>query len=217
MIAYLIRLMLLFPALAVAWGCLGTAQACYGNKVLLEDKFEIPGPSTTWFKDPELQIKQGKMVGRAKANSIAFGYHLEAFLPEADICVTVTLAEPSTDSGNSLAGLMFWVQGPGDFFVFLVSSDGKFSVGRRVGYEWVANPVKWTVSEALKQGPSQSNRIRLKLYGERATAYINDEQVVSFRGQAPEGRNVIGLFTQSPPASSDTWTFSNFIATNVAR
>jgi len=49
--------------------------------------------------------------------------------------------------------------------------------------------------------------------GNQATVYINDTEVVTFKGQPPQGGSLIGVKGDSPEKSQAVWEFSDLKVT----
>ena len=84
---------------------------------------------------------------------------------DADVCYSATMLDKTSDPTLSYGGLMFWVADNDNFYTFITASNGYFKVGRYVSGNWVTDPIGWTVSPALKQGPNVTNSVRLKFEG----------------------------------------------------
>ncbi len=195
-------------------GVSGSAWACSG-KLLYDDKFDVADPA--WGTGEKFSISNGKATMRPELGKPVWAWNPAFFFGNVEVCVTVTLAEPTKEPGKAAAGLMFWIENNKNFFVFMLWADGKFSVERLADNEWTPSVVESTVADALKQGPGQSNRLRLKLDGQMTTAYINDKEVLRFRGQAPERKSAIGLYAQATTTPAPPWNFSDLKVTNLGK
>jgi hypothetical protein len=98
----------------------------------------------------------------------------------------------------------------------VIAPNGMFTVARKVRGKIVATaPVGWLQTPALKLGPNEKNTLRVTLEGQNVTVRINDKEIARFRGQAPDVASYIGLVASSAPAAIDTWSMTEFKATDV--
>jgi hypothetical protein len=203
---------LLAAALMLA-GATNTVLACQGSKVLFEDRFESADP--TWGPESEkFKISAGQAVLRPPGGQYFWAWNTGFLFEDADVCYSVTMLDKASDPTLSYGGLMFWVADNDNFYAFITASNGYFKVGRFVSGDWVTDPIGWTTASALKQGPGQTNSVRVKFEGTQVTAEINGTQVVSFKAQAPAKPSAIGLIAGSGP-QSDGWAFSGLKVTGV--
>ena len=211
MCGVIVRVLVAAAAISLPFG---GAQACTGDKILFEEKFEFADP--TWGAQSNgFKIGDGKAILRAPQNSVQLQWNTAFVFDNADICITLLLTEQTSDPTNSSGGLMFWVTDNQNYFTLETSTNGYFRIARRSAGQWVANPIGWTTTDALKQGPNQPNKLRLRLEGQTVTVEINDKQVIKFRGQAPGRPSSIGLTSGSAPTSTDPWAFSDLKVTNI--
>ncbi|MGE0055329.1 MAG: hypothetical protein AB7S74_14070 [Hyphomicrobium sp.] len=195
---------------------LHSAEACNGDKVLFEEKFEFADPAWGWNSQSEVfKIGDGKAIIRATQNTTAWASNAAFLFDNVDICYTSILTEQTSDPTNSFSGLMFWFVDNENFFALYTASNGYFKVARRIAGQWAADPIKWTTTDVLKQGPNQANKVRVRLEDQTITVEINDKQVIKFRGQAPGRPTSIGFLASSAPSSVDSWAFSDLKVTNI--
>ena len=211
MCGVIVRVLVMAAAISLPFG---GAQACTGDKILFEEKFEFADPSWGTQSDA-FKIVDGKAILRAPQNTVQLQLNAAFVFDNADICITVLLTEQTSDPTNSPGGLMFWVMDNQNFLVLIRSSNGYFRVARKIAGQWVADPIGWATTGALKQGPNQPNKVGLRLEGQTVTFEINDKQVIKFRGQAPGRPSSIGLSSGSAPTSADPWAFSDLKVTNL--
>lgn len=189
------------------------ATACKGDKVLFDDDFSTL--DRTWGTQSEqLGVKGGRLVVKPASNMVFWSWNPGFTFDDADACVTVSLVETS-DPTNSGAGLMFWVKDNANFYVMNIASNGYYKVNRKVAGKWAADPIPWTQTDAINQGPSQSNVLRVTTRGQSVTLAVNDKEVARFRAQAPDGPTYVGVFATSAKPDTDTWAFANLKVTNV--
>jgi hypothetical protein len=199
--------------LAVQLGLATQALACKGDKVLFEDDFTTHDP--TWgTSEEQFQIKNGKATLRPPVANGLWHWNTAFAFENVDICVTVTPLDVG-DPTQTDAGLLFWVQDNDNFFVLLIAANGKYAIARKLRGNWVADPLFWTETDAMKRGVNQPNTVRLTLKGQSIAVAFNDKEVSRLRAQAPEGPSYIGLYAESGPDKPSIWQFGNLKVTNV--
>jgi hypothetical protein len=77
---------------------------------------------------------------------------------------------------------------PGNYSLFLISGDGFYGFAKRENNQW-AVPVKWTKSDAVKQGNS-TNTIKLISLGENLALYANGEKLSDFVDSSPKSGDI---------------------------
>jgi hypothetical protein len=203
---------ILVAALMVV-GAANAALACQGSKVLFEDKFDTADP--TWGPESDkFKISGGQAVVRPPGGQYFWAWNTGSLFDDADACYSATMLDKASDPTLSYGGLMFWVADNDNFYTFITASNGYFKVGRYVSGNWVTDPIGWTVSPALKQGPNVTNSVRVKFEGSQVTAEINGTKVISFKAQPPGKPSAIGFIAGSGP-QPDGWAFSAFKVTTV--
>ena len=179
------------------------ALACKGTEVLFEDNFATLDPA--WGQaSTNLSVNNGKMVIKPEG-----GYHTlnQSFLLEdIDACVKLTLTSANNPS-NALASIIFWGKDYTDYFTLQIDGNGSFTVAHKVKDRWLY-PVSWRENAAVNKGVGQTNQLRVVTKGNQATVYINDKEVISFKGQAPPGGSLVGLRADSIENAQAVWEFS---------
>lgn len=192
----------------------GPAFACKGNKVLFDEDFQTADAG--WGNvDKNFAINNGSGSIIADSDRFYFTFNTAFLFKDADACATVSLGAQSSEADKSYGGLMFWVVDNRTFHVLVTTSDGYFAVLRMVDDSWVTRPVNWTKTDALKTGPNQPNRIRVRAVGQSLRIEINDTKVAEVRAQAPDRATAIGMFGKSAPKSMDPWVFKDLKVTNI--
>jgi len=74
-------------------------------------------------------------------------------------------------------------------------------------------PVPWCENTVIKKSVGQTSQLRVMTKGNQATVYINDTEVVTFKGQPPQGGSLIGVKGDSPEKSQAVWEFSDLKVT----
>jgi hypothetical protein len=169
---------------------LGLVSASWAGTVLFEDKFTSLDPG--WgAADKSFDIKDGKLtLTPAVKETYTAIYEGNIFPNDMDVSISMKFAKAEDPTWG--AGLLFWSKGYKDFYGLLINANGWFTIQRRMGDRFI-NPVSWRENAAVKKGAGAENRLRVVTNGTKATAYINDKEVVSFMGTPPEGGSQIGV------------------------
>src|SRR4029077_3298352 len=185
-------------------------QSALAGDILYEDDFINLDPS--WGKPSEvLSVKDGKLTLKPPVNTTQSVLNQSNIFDDADIRVDVTMSADDANVGGSLdvpGGLIFWAEDYKNFYSLCIDGIGSFKISHYLGNQWLA-PVNWTENEAIKKGSEQINRLRIVTTGGEATAYINDKQVATIKGQPPQSGCRIGLSGGSAKNSHNTWQFAN--------
>jgi hypothetical protein len=80
-------------------------------------------------------------------------------------------------------GVVFRYASPGNYSLFLISGDGFYGYAKLEDNQWKV-PVKWTRSDAVKQGNS-SNLLKLAALGEDLALYANGVKLADFKDSNP--------------------------------
>ncbi len=126
-------------------------------------------------------------TGRTAARSIAGGV-LTIRVDEADLMRWSTLdgdyedfylevdtAHVAGPVDNAL-GVIFRMEDSENFYLFMISSDGAYSLGRYVDDEW-SSLVDWESTDAIETGAGGENRLGLLAVGNEMALYINNEEL----------------------------------------
>lgn len=174
--------------------------ACKGSQVLFEDNFTTMDPA--WGEPNDKQsVADSKLVIKPEAGKIWSVINQANLFEDMDACIKVRIAK--TDDPSWGGGLIFWAKGYDNYYYLLVNGEGWFAVRRWVNSRSL-DPVPWRENAAIKKGVGETNQLRVVTSGNQATVYINDTQVVTFKGQPPQGGSFIGVLGNSP----SVWEFS---------
>lgn len=201
----------MFLALALAVVvCLVPAYAEDGE-LIFSDDFSLFDPA--WGATSEqIRVENQKMLIQAEVNTSYTSLYQGTLFGDADIRVKLAETSGQTDMP---AGVAFWGNGYDNFYVAEFTTDGKFSVWRKMGQgRWLA-PVGWQDQAAVKKGLNQENELRVVTKGNMATIYINGIEAASFKGFPPEGGGMVGLHAESGSAAPYIWAFSDFSVRKV--
>ena len=175
-----------------------------GGEVLYEDNFANLDPS--WGTPGEiLSVKEGRLVLKPAVNSTQSVLNQSNLFDDADTELQVTL---SSGDPNVPGGLVFWAKDYSNFYCLCIDASGSFKVSHFVIDRWL-NPVGWTESDTINKGVGQTNKLRVVTKGRQATAYINDQEIITINGQPPQGGGCVGVSGGSGQDSQNTWEFAN--------
>jgi len=187
------------------------ALACKGSQVLFEDNFATLDPG--WGEtNANLSVTNGKLTIQPELNQSYTVINQANLFEDMDACVKISLGK--SDNANYGGGLVFWAKGYNDYYYLMITGDGWFTVRR-----WTNNrslePVPWRQNSALKKTLGDVNLVRVITKGSEAKVYINDTEVITFKGQPPEGGGFIGLTGNSPAnvQNKNVWEFSELKVT----
>src|SRR6266446_8740748 len=197
----------LIALLLLAGGENFIAGALYDSnkrEVLYKDDFTNLDPS--WgIPGESLSVKDGKLILRPAHNTTQSVLNQSNVFDDADIAVDVILS-----SGDPIVpgGLVFWAKDYSNFYCLSIDANGSFKISHFVTDRWLS-PVGWTESDAVKKGVGQANKLRVVTKGRQATAFINDQQVVTINGQPPQGGGCVGVSGGSAQELQNIWQFAS--------
>ncbi len=147
--------------------------------LLFSDSF-APGETGNWEIEGDAQgvsaILNEQLVIEINApNTLQFStladYTFDDFVLEVDGRQT------SGDLSNTY-GVLFRMQDPGRFYRFEINGNGQYMLERRNGDgSWTRFVDDWVETEAIKQGISVVNRLKVEALGPNITVYVNDQMV----------------------------------------
>lgn len=135
-----------------------------------------------------------------------WSYNSNPRLNLTDFIVEVESTKMSGPDDNVL-GLAVRKMGSGDYYAFLISSDGYYDVRELYDNTWVTSE-NWTESEAIKTG-SQTNLIKVVAQGDKFSFYVNGEKLGDFVDNTLTSGS-IGLYVGSQSEGNVTIAFDNF-------
>ena len=174
-------------------------------KVQHEERFSAADPGWGTF-DANWTVADGKLRVTPLLNSSAVLINHGHGFTEAEITAEIMMFK-GEDLGQ-LGGLVFWARDYNDCYAFVISADGKFALGRKLIGRWI-KPIAKTGNPAIKTGIGQTNKLRVRTEGNQLTASINDIQVATLKGEAPQGVSYIGLYGESAETTRNVWEFTN--------
>lgn len=198
----------------ISTGAVETKKGCGAGEVLFADAFQTHDP--TWGrKDARVSIGDGSAVMTPVPGTRTFRWNKAFVFEDIDACASVRLAKPTADSTTSYAGLMFWVQNDRNFYQAVLAPNGYLTVARVVdGEVQEKRPVDWTMLDVAETGAKETNTLRVVTKGGDVTILVNDKEVASFEGEAPDDPSYIGLLASSAQSRrGDTWSVTDLRVT----
>jgi hypothetical protein len=174
--------------------------------VLFSDDFSTFDPAWGNTGDSRIQIGGNKMVLQPAAHTSYDPLYQGNLFNDVDIRVKVAQTKGAMDEPG---GIAFWASDNSNFYAAEIESEGQVAVHRLTNSKWL-NPVGWRPSDAVKKGIGQVNELRVVTKGKTATFYVNDKEVVTFKGFPPDGGSLVGLHGESND-SAYTWEFTDFV------
>jgi len=189
----------------------GQSFACEGSSVLFEDDFATADPS--WGNYSDMKIGNGVLTLLVNpASSYALENQSGYFEGNYDVCVDVI--QKNTDPATSWAGVLFWGTDYDNYYLFQVATNGYIAVARKQKGKWL-NPVNWFQTEGTVKSGTESNQLRVVITGNKVTGYVNGKELLTFKGQPPDGGGLLGIYGNSPKDAAASYDFDNFKVTSV--
>lgn len=135
-----------------------------------------------------------------------WNYYFYPRLNLTDFAVEVGATKKSGSNDNVL-GPAVRRAGDGEYYAFLISSDGYYDIRELNNSTWVTSQ-NWTKSEAIRTG-SQTNLIKVVAQGDQFSFYANGEKLGDFVDITLTSGN-IGLYAGSQSEGNVTIAFDNF-------
>jgi hypothetical protein len=190
----------------------GPAAACQGSETLFLDDFSTAEPAWGPFQ-AENKVENGELVVTPVPSKQWPQFNEAAVYEDMDFCADVIAT--SKDPNTSWFGLMFWGVDYNNYFVFQVSLNGRISVARLQKGKWLT-PVPWQDSPAgLVKPAGETNALRVVVRGQRATLFLNGQQVMEFKGTPPSGGGKIGVYAIAGADDSPVVRFDNVNITSA--
>ena len=195
-----------FLTMAMAVVVLAVTVSLAG-KVLFEDKFT--SMDSGWgIASANVYVKDGKLIISPNLNTGLTVFNQSAFLPD-DIDATITAKFLKAPAETYGVGFFFWVNSPTEFYGLWLTPSGTFSVLRSVVGGRLLYPVPWQKSDAIKKGEGVDNVLRVVTKGNKATVYVNGQELAVLNGQPPAGGTQIGMGASSGGTAPNVVAFSN--------
>jgi hypothetical protein len=187
----------------------GSAAACEGDVILLEDHFD--SNSHVWSTTGSVTYTDGLIEMKVKSG-VADKIFANPVYHDVDICADMAVTAGSNLPGIYV-GIAFWATDKDNLYTFQISPSGVAGVFRLKEGKW-STVVEDTKSDAIKDGRDQVNSLRVTTEGDDATVFVNDEKIADFKGDAPESGQQVGFVAQASDQSSATFQFDDFEMTS---
>lgn len=190
--------------------------AC-SNNVNFTETFETPGDWRTGSdSDVDGAVQDGVYDFLVKADDMVIWTTAAQDFGDAIYEVEATQVGGPDNNGY---GMLFRVDDENDhFYLFEISGDGFVWIGRyRSGGDEEAEPLVgdwWFESDAVKQGPNQTNRLKVEAEGANMIFYVNDQEVGRVTDDAFK-RGDIGLLVRTLGEGDVHVQFDNFTVTPI--
>jgi hypothetical protein len=221
----------LLVACALVATSIVSADACKGASELLRDDFATLDPA--WdavISGGSFEVNGGKLLLSSQPNKLSTDFFVEyveyenAFLPEADVCVSVVLPPMDLPEGKTIFAGLGFVAGDGSIFIATVHFASQFGKNAAI-IQLTSNGSRYLVApgsfDALDPGVRAANTIRLTWKGPPAAGqpagssaamvsfFINDKLYKTFAAP-PNANRKIGLAAATGGGRAE---FSHLLAT----
>ena len=178
------------------------------STILFEDDFAKLDPG--WDIIGDTHTEKNKLIVQPPPSKTYITLYKANLFDDMDASVDVHLAK-----GTSAAGLTFWgTDTENCYFAEVLPLTGQYCVGRYLKNRLLF-PVTWRDSNLVKKTPDALNKLRVVTKGSSATIFINGKEMITFKGQPPDGGGFIGTIAGSND-DQNSWEFSNLIIKNPA-
>jgi hypothetical protein len=166
---------------------------------------------------PAASANSGLVEGAAYTDGV---YRIRVDLPNSDVWVT-----PGLDLGdtrievdaikvggdrNNRFGILCRAQGPGKFYVFLISSDGYYGIGKINGMDYqLLGSQALLPSDKIPKG-SAYLRLRADCIQDRLALYVNGEKIFEVQ-DAEFQKGDVGIITGAYNSAGVDILFDNFV------
>jgi len=177
-------------------------------KILLQDSFRNSGSGWSISTNDERKkiYKRGKYSITVKKPNWQFISWAPRKSFPADFEVKVDARKIVGPTGKY--GII-WGKDGDNYYVFTISSDGRFRLRKQVNDVWQTNLVSWTNSPAIKRGTG-SNQLKVIVIGNSITLIANDKVLATVKGSS-FGPGKIGLVGGSFDDTDVEVQFDNMI------
>jgi hypothetical protein len=168
------------------------APATAPGKTIFSDDFKTLDPSwgvanaSIYAASGRLELRSAGNGGEVDAISNKFAYDA------ADI--ETTFVEEAGAAHGPLGGILFWASDAAHYTLFAVDPiSGKFAAFDQIG-DKSDTLLHWAASATISQGLNAPNRLRVSLTADKATMFINGQQVGVLDKPATVPGKLIGLY-----------------------
>jgi hypothetical protein len=180
------------------------AAECDPDNAIFEDDFEFLDASWNNPSD-SFYVEDGALIIKSFWGNINPQTQSEA----ANVCLDTTIVEASDPDQSPIGVVWWWENWDNYYYLFYWANSDWIEVRRYVKGQHVNVAAVQTL--ALKQGAGETNHIELRLKPKDATIFINDTEVLRFKGKPPKGGGSIGVYGTSPEDKPATYSFDNVI------
>lgn len=183
------------------------ARAAEKGEVQFEDNFESLDPG--WGEgSTSYGVENGKFYLALEPQTWQTVLNQANVFTEIDATVSATVAKCDTPD-NGAVGLVFWAQDYANYYALLVTPEGRFGVVRHASGNRLLMAVPWKANDAVKKGIGETNELRVVTKEHVATLYVNGSQVATFKGQHPQGGELVGFMAESWSKEGTRFEFTN--------
>jgi hypothetical protein len=176
------------------------------GKMLFEDRFTSLDPS--WgLPGPTIDVKDGKLIITPEKGTLKTTLSQANVFPN-DLETSYTMTYVKAPGPGWGSGLVFWAKDLNEYYAFLISPGGWFSVQRLIAGRYLL-PSPWRESDAIKKGEGVENQVKVVTKGNKATFFVNGKELISFSGQPPQSGTLIGFTVNSGPEGENSVAFGN--------
>ena len=179
--------------------------------VVLSDAFNDNDNGWDTFGDAlaSVKIADGALAFQIKTKEVFYNTYPKGRFVDVDLTFETTFAEGV--GGNTMYGAMCRKESESNFYLFVLTGDGYYTVVKYVADEWL-EIVDWTRSSAIRTGKGAINAIRIICSGDTLQLTVNDRVLVT-KQDTKFKRGTIGLVVGTFDGSSpnSTISFDNLI------
>jgi hypothetical protein len=176
------------------------ALACGKGKLLFQDKFQTVDPR--WqlgAADPTRSVGADGLSYSLAPSLQMYPINQTSLYDDYELCAEITMSD-FNETSNSYAGLTFWANDGLNRYTFGFSArDGTYVVSRLQKGKLLIQ-IPWGPTAAINKGSGVVNELSVAVRGNHAVFSINNQKVVEFDGQAPDGGSEIGFYLYTPKA-----------------
>jgi hypothetical protein len=182
---------------------------CDPDSAIFEDDFEFLDASWNTPSD-NFYVEDGVLIIKQFWGNINPQTQSEA----SNVCVDTTIVEAPDPDSSPIGVIWWWENWDNYYYLFYWANSDWVEVRRYVKGQHVNVAAVQTL--ALKQGAGETNHIELRLKPKDATVFVNDTEVLRFKGKPPKGGGAIGVTGSSPEDKPATYSFDNLIVSAPA-
>jgi tetratricopeptide (TPR) repeat protein len=183
----------------------------YGQSLVYQQSFSQPDPQWSDHQDMYMteKVENNKFVITQSRNKFSY-QAVEVALEDGRDYSVETVVTHISGVNDGPFGLVFAGDGPANYYVFAVSSDGRYVLGGES--QGVFTPIiKWRPSAAVKKGNGQPNKLRIETEGDNLKLLINGIQVNKIAMPQPFG-NDVGFMVGKPQTDAFDYLAVGYMA-----